>query len=544
MTEWRLATSLRRLLGRTFSDETAEVESTPIASPKGAGRNEPASDRETFWTREAPVTGTRVLPPDPRVMKAIGLNHSFESAVADIVDNSLDAGATRVLIRFVRDGDRLLGLCIVDDGRGMDEATIDRAMTVGGRRNYEAGNLGHFGMGLKAASLGQARVLTVVSRANGAPAVGRRWMIESAAEGFECDILESSFSKAALDREWRFVEPRTGTLVRWTEVKCFPSRAHADSVDRYVDETLMHLRQHLGMVFHRVLVRGSVRMAVDVEDVGLGETGLLFDIEPLDPFGYFKSGRHDYPRELSAKSAEHSLLLRCHIWPGRSNLPNFRLPAARPDQFQGFFFYRNDRLLQPGGWNGVVHPERDLQLARVEVDMPSGLNGLFLMNAEKTRVEVTAAFAPLALEASDNRGSFTDFLGDAKTTFRDSQKRRRERPKVVAPGKGFARRVRAAIADEYDFLPGDSLAVRWEDLGDETFFDIDRDGMIIRLNKRYRAKVLGGANATPNDAPLVKALVYLLAEESFRGSFLSAKGKDKLAIWQAVLTAAAREEAK
>lgn len=544
MAEWKLATSLRRFLGRSVLEGASAVETTPIASPKGIGRTEPASDRDTFWAREAPIVGKRALPPDPRVMKAIGLNHSFESAVADVVDNSLDARATRVLIRFVRDADRLLGLCIVDDGRGMDEDAIDRAMTVGGRRDYEPDNLGHFGMGLKAASLGQARVLTVVSRAKGAPAVGRRWVIESAAEGFECDVLEGAFASAALDRPWRFVEPRSGTLVRWTEVKCFPTRAHAGSVDRYIDDTLMNLRQHLGMVFHRVLARGSIRIAVDVEDVGLGETGLLFEVEPLDPFGYVKSGRRDYPRRLLSKSNDHALSLRCHIWPGRSNLPNFRLPAARPDQFQGFFFYRNDRLLQPGGWNGVVHPERDLQLARIEVDIPSGSNGLFSMNAEKTRVETAAAFAPLALEARGDKGTFTDFIGDAKTTFRESQKRRRERPKVVAPGKGFARQVRAAISEEYDFLPGESLAVRWEDLGDDTFFDIDRDGMIIRLNKRYRAVVLGGANATPNDAPMIKALVYLLVEESFRGAFLGAKGKDKLAVWQAVLTAAARAEAK
>jgi hypothetical protein len=441
-------------------------------------------------------------------MRAIGLNHSFDSAVADVVDNSIDAGAKHVLIRFVRDGNRLLGLCVVDDGNGMDEPTIDRAMTVGGRRNYDPSNLGHFGMGLKAASLGQARVLTVVSRSRGHHAVGRRWVMESAAEGFECDVLEASFSTAALDRNWGFVLPRTGTLVRWTEVKSFPTRAHGDSIDRFVDETLMSVRQHLGLVFHRLLLRGVVRMAVDVEDVEIGESGLLFEVEPLDPFGYVKSGRRDYPRILSSQSKEHSLSLRCHIWPGRSNLPNFKLPTARTDQFQGFFFYRNDRLLQSGGWNGVVHPERDLQLARVEVEIPSGADDLFAMNAEKTRVETTAAFAPLALDARDKSGTFTDFIGDAKTTFRDSQKRRRERPKVVPPGRGFARQVRAAVADEYDFLPGDPVSVRWEELGDDSFFEIDREGMQIRLNKRYRAAILGGSNATPNDAPLLKALVY------------------------------------
>ena len=75
----------------------------------------------------------------------------------------------RWLIRaVVRDGDGLISLCVVDDGRGVeDEPTIDRAMTVGGRRDYDASDLGHFGIGLKAASVGQARELTVGSRAKG-----------------------------------------------------------------------------------------------------------------------------------------------------------------------------------------------------------------------------------------------------------------------------------------------------------------------------------------------------------------------------------------
>jgi hypothetical protein len=68
--------------------------------------------------------------------------------------------------------------------------------------------------------------------------------------------------------------------------------------------------------------------------------------------------------------------------------------------------------------------------------------------------------------------------------------------------------------------------------------------MQIRLNKRYRASVLGGANPTPNDAPLVKALIYLLAEETFRGAFHGVKTRDDLAIWQSILTAAARAELK
>lgn len=98
-------------------------------------------------------------------MEALGRNHAFESALADIVDNSIDAGADNTLIRFVRRGERLISLLIVDDGRGMNERQLDVAMTVGGTRKYGPNDLGRFGLGLKAASFSQARGLTVVSRA-------------------------------------------------------------------------------------------------------------------------------------------------------------------------------------------------------------------------------------------------------------------------------------------------------------------------------------------------------------------------------------------
>ena len=77
------------------------------------------------------IIGKKTLSPDPQVMRAIGLNHSFESAVADIVDNSVDAKASKIVVRFVRDQNTLLGLYIADDGQGMNAEQIDDAMTLG-----------------------------------------------------------------------------------------------------------------------------------------------------------------------------------------------------------------------------------------------------------------------------------------------------------------------------------------------------------------------------------------------------------------------------
>src|SRR3954447_19505095 len=91
-----------------------------------------------------PTTGSIRLVPDPRSLEALGRNHTLEAALAELVDNSIDAGARHVLIRFVRDGGRLVRLLVVDDGSGMDEERIDVAMTVGGARTYDAGEIGRF----------------------------------------------------------------------------------------------------------------------------------------------------------------------------------------------------------------------------------------------------------------------------------------------------------------------------------------------------------------------------------------------------------------
>ena len=85
-------------------------------------------------------------------MQSLGRNHAFETAIADLVDNSVDAGARNVLIRFVRNGHRLVGLLVVDDGQGMTEKHLDVAMTIGGKRKYGPNEIGRFGLGLIIAS--------------------------------------------------------------------------------------------------------------------------------------------------------------------------------------------------------------------------------------------------------------------------------------------------------------------------------------------------------------------------------------------------------
>src|ERR1700754_3063389 len=150
------------------------------------------------------TTGSLILPPEPRALEALGRNHSLEAALAELVDNSIDAGASHVLIRFVRDGQKLISLLVVDDGSGMDEGQINTAMTVGGSRDSRDAEIGRFGLGLKAASFSQARSVTVVSHRAGSEALGRAWRDERAKHDYACEVVDPAFAAALLAQDWGF----------------------------------------------------------------------------------------------------------------------------------------------------------------------------------------------------------------------------------------------------------------------------------------------------------------------------------------------------
>src|SRR6188508_267509 len=101
-----------------------------------------------------------ILPPAaPAMLDSLrALGYSFESALADIIDNSIAAGARGIAIEFRVDPTPYLA--VIDDGCGMTEAELEAAMRHGGIGpgvTRAHGDLGRFGLGLKTASLSQCR---------------------------------------------------------------------------------------------------------------------------------------------------------------------------------------------------------------------------------------------------------------------------------------------------------------------------------------------------------------------------------------------------
>ena len=480
-------------------------------------------------------------------MDAIGHNYQFKTAVADLIDNSIDAGARMVLARFIRESGTITGFVLVDDGSGITADALIPAMTLGGDREYGDNSLGYFGIGLKASSFSQANSLTLVSRDASGTGAGMRWLAEKARTSFECDVLDTGYVSRVLSHSWAPIQLTTGTVVLWSDMKAFPRASDPKVVEPFLQKTIGRLVRHLGLVFHRIISMNRLRILVNVEDLATGATGAIVEVKPVDPFGYTRSGASDYPKIMITTYHDRPLAVQCHIWPGKSHLDGFKLDGeGGADAHQGFYFYRNDRLLQAGGWNQVFAGGREHQLARVAIDIDDSWAGRLRMNPEKSSVATDADFQDAIGKATAEDGkTFWVFLDAALEIYKRSRKRNTNRPKMVPPGKGFHPALRRALGDELEYLPDeDPFDIRWKPIPGETFLEVDRQRRILWLNKRYRLLLTGDDYGSLNDAPLLKGLLYLLVQEAFKGSYLGPRDKDSIDLWQQVLTAAVRVESE
>jgi hypothetical protein len=433
---------------------------------------------------------------------------------------------------------------IVDNGGGMDEVGLDDAMTVGRRRNYGDEALGMYGTGLKAASLSHSSSLTVVSRTKRTRAAGRRLTAEGIEDGFRCDTVDPRYAQDLIDRYDGIIEWH-GTVVRWDQVRAFETVAPGQS-DQYLSQAIARLETHLGLYLHRFLQRG-LQLDIAVWDVSSGadELGEEVDhiaVEALDPFGYKVPGRKAYPRQFTAPvEGIGEVCLTAHIWPAKSKQAGFRQIGALAER-QGFYFYRNDRLVQAGGWNGLRSPEGHLVLARVAVDLPTHRNSVLSLDVKKEKVTVTPAFTLGVDKAVDSEGNtFRQYLGDAEAAYRDGSRRTEiVRKPVTPPGKGIDPKVKRVIKEELPEKGGEEpITFTWAALPRDRFFDLDRDDNTVILNKEFREDFNDGRRGGANDAPVTKTLLYLLLEDCFGLGRWERSRQDRVDYWNTILLASA-----
>jgi hypothetical protein len=343
------------------------------------------------------MSPAQMIPSARRLMESLrDIGYDLDAAVADLVDNSIDADAARILIDIGQD---LEGgwLRICDDGLGMTEGQLTEAMRYGSARDYDVTDLGHFGLGLKTASLSQGRRLTVASRSSTrGPVRIRRWDLDHVARTDSWDLE----TLRVRDCPTMLTDPLahgTGTVVLWEQLDRVlgartPGGAAAAS---RLESAIRGVAQHLAMVFHRFLAGEAPGPPLEIKIGGRS-------LEPWDPFARGEPLTRTLPAQsvpFDHAGVTHSLPVQPYILPGQQHFssPDAHELASGPRRWnrqQGIYVYRHHRLVQSGGWNRLRTLDEHSKLARVAIDIPPETDAAFRLNVSKMTVGLPDAVRP------------------------------------------------------------------------------------------------------------------------------------------------------
>ncbi len=310
------------------------------------------------------------------------IGYSAETALADILDNSITAGARRIEI-FSDLGVADPAIGVLDDGGGMALHQLVEAMRPGSRNPLEtraAKDLGRFGLGLKSASFSQCKRLTVLTRRDGVFA-GATWDLDEVANNnrWEINLHEESEDLPWLDRL-----TGDGTLVIWRGLDRLSGGIEADDVARaqHINRSLAQAEQHLRLVFHRFMTEDSPPLRLLLNGRPL---------EPIDPFGSGLPG-HQADRPDRLDMAQGTVEFQCFTLPHHKSVLKSKWDElGGPEghlRSQGFYVYRGRRLIIAGSWLGLARQTELTKLCRIRVDIPNTMDSDWKIDVKKASAQL------------------------------------------------------------------------------------------------------------------------------------------------------------
>lgn len=316
-------------------------------------------------------------------LRSVG--YTLETAIADIIDNAITAKANHISIdyRWCENGDSYV--IISDDGHGMSQIELSEAMKLGGHLTAAEDTLGRFGFGLKTASISQCRKLTVLSKKDNC-LHACIWDLDKAIENntwdasllsndqinndtFATEILSSTLYNSSQD----------GTTIIWQNIDAGYARKREDFLHAF-----QKTKEHISLVFHRYLVKENNHPAILMEMNGV-------KIPPFHPFGPENNLNRISLQQDSIKCENHIVTFTPYILPKSENYSNikeyeYHAGADGYIQNQGFYVYRNRRLIQHGTWFRLQRKAERTQLLRIQVDFPSELDSEWKVNIMKSQI--------------------------------------------------------------------------------------------------------------------------------------------------------------
>ncbi len=344
------------------------------------------------------------LPINPgRVLYGLSrIGYTPESAVCDIVDNAVTAGAENISIliikREAKTKDTLRNnvseYLIIDDGKGMDKAGIKNALTLGADANYAPHSLSKFGLGLKSAAFSQGDELDVISSpGGGAPFLKYQVSLPSITDTYFATQLDLSAEDAALIAE--HLPAGKGTMVRVGAVR---REGHPA-----VKETLHQLRYRVGVIYYYFLLKNN--FTIRLEGKALPAVDVLFTNKAdtngnLDETTWNGREVRWIQRPLQVLLDEDANV-KCTVEVTQlPHPPTFANDERGGDKLirdeylitaknYGYYVYRNDRLIAwADSLDGIVGTDQDLWSFRGRILINDSADNVFNIDVKKTSMKL------------------------------------------------------------------------------------------------------------------------------------------------------------
>ncbi len=465
----------------------------PGGSPSTAEAVRPFESSQTGGTMsDAPDDAFVENDPDvARIVDALAdTGYSFNSAVADIVDNSISHGEAAVIsIHLGLNTADEVEFWIADDGCGMDRDGLVLAMRYGAPKRKDAHSLGKFGVGLKTASTSFARRLIVLTRPEDAaePLNMAAWDLDKIGETGKW-LLEVRDADAAqrdlFDNEREGMvdcgghEGRCGTLVKWEKthhILMTTAGAPAVNLQLVLKRVTESLKGYLAMVFHRFLDPADSRVRT-VQIIVNDE-----ELEAWDPFltsrGIKPEADFEFdvvePKSLPQPKMRVVILPNKDMWEKAGYKLDDEKYADVALEKQGIYLYRENRMLQAANWMGTGSKETHINTLRVELDITEEHDDFFSLDMKKSQVHPSP--------------EFTAELRKRMARFRrEADRRQRKKASDAAAGAGRGGPTEAAIT-----RLGGTLKVSAGGVGD--------DGSIVLTNNTGSHTVVDAAGVVVSD---------------------------------------------
>lgn len=338
-----------------------------------------------------------------------------ETAIADIVDNSLSANASAVNIEIDWCAQRII---ISDNGDGMSNQELIKSMSIGSSdplNERSIHDLGRFGMGMKTASFSLGKKLSVITKNNDGIS-NACWDLDYVRDNDRWEILaEDSSNELICDLSERLSNYRNGTVVCISNIdKVISSTSSAEKKKFY--KMIDNIKCHLSLVFHRFMEAGKVSVTVN-------QTPLV----PWNPFIPQNNARQELESEEVVENG-HKVIIKPYVLPHKTKFANDDEVTAAGGykgwlQHQGFYVYRNERLIIYGTWFGLFKKEMSFNLARIQLDIYSDSDFDWQIDIKKSKAVPPAYTDDIIRLAAEKATKQSVKVYNSRGTYSDANHR-------------------------------------------------------------------------------------------------------------------------